>query len=154
MLTREQNGAIFGPSFRVFRFIGLPSLFLLTRIPVPMSLRPKQKSGVWPPRNAFVEPGGGSSDKVDHLVRQLVSGCGVGAKRYEPNDSPRIQIVAFLRSLFGDQVLTHPIVKSTAVSDARLTKQTLYEAGQRIFPAGHTIARWKPSTRSIMKSKS
>ena len=74
--------------------------------------------------------------------------------RYEPNDSPQIQIVAFLRSLFGDQVLTHPIVKSTAVSDARLTKQTLYEAGQRIFPAGHTIARWKPSTRSIMKSKS
>jgi chromosome partitioning protein len=28
------------------------------------------------------------------------------------------------------------MVKSTAVSDASLTKQTLYKAGEKIFPAG------------------
>ena len=47
--------------------------------------------------------------------------------RYEPNDGPQSQIVAFLRSLFGDEVLLHPMVKSTAVSEAGLRKQTLYE---------------------------
>lgn len=56
--------------------------------------------------------------------------------RYEPNDSPQTQIVAFLRSLFGDRVLTHPMVKSTAVSDAGLTKQTLYEVGRENFARG------------------
>jgi chromosome partitioning protein len=53
--------------------------------------------------------------------------------RYEPNDGPQTQIVAFLRSLFGDRVLTHPMVKSTAISDAGLTKQTLYEVGRESF---------------------
>jgi chromosome partitioning protein len=56
--------------------------------------------------------------------------------RYEPNDGPQTQIVAFLRSLFGDRVLTHPMVKSTAVSDAGLTKQTLYEVGRENFSRG------------------
>ncbi|MFX8266498.1 plasmid partitioning protein RepA, partial [Acinetobacter baumannii] len=37
---------------------------------------------------------------------------------------------ALLRNLFGDHVLTNPMVKSTAVSDAGLTKQTLYEIGR------------------------
>ena len=32
------------------------------------------------------------------------------------------------------------MVKSTAVSDASLTKQTLYEADEKIFPRRHTIA--------------
>ncbi len=50
--------------------------------------------------------------------------------RYEPNDGPQAQIVAFLRSLFGDRVLTSMMVKSTAVSDAGLSKQTIYEAGR------------------------
>jgi len=56
--------------------------------------------------------------------------------RYEPNDGPQTQIVAFLRSLFGERVLTHPMVKSTAVSDAGLTKQTLYELGRENFSRG------------------
>lgn len=56
--------------------------------------------------------------------------------RYEPNDGPQTQIVAFLRSLFGERVLTHPMVKSTAVSDAGLTKQTLYEVGRENFSRG------------------
>ena len=50
--------------------------------------------------------------------------------RYEPNDGPQAQIVAFLRSLFGDRVLTAMMVKSTAISDAGLSKQTIYEAGR------------------------
>lgn len=47
--------------------------------------------------------------------------------RHEPFDGPQSQIVALLRSLFGDDVLTATILKSTAISDAGLTKQTLYE---------------------------
>src|SRR3954467_7865673 len=50
--------------------------------------------------------------------------------RYEPNDGPQTQIVAFLRSLFGPRVLTNTMVKSTGVSDAGLSKQTIYEAGR------------------------
>jgi len=50
--------------------------------------------------------------------------------RYEPNDAPQAQIVAFLRNLFGDRVLTSMMLKSTAVSDAGLSKQTIYEAGK------------------------
>ncbi|MGF7009199.1 plasmid partitioning protein RepA [Aminobacter sp. BE322] len=53
--------------------------------------------------------------------------------RYEPNDGPQTQIVGFLRSLFGDRVLTAPLVKSTAFSDAGLTKQTLYEVARESF---------------------
>jgi chromosome partitioning protein len=53
--------------------------------------------------------------------------------RYEPNDGPQAQIVGFMRSLFGDRVLTAPMLKSTAVSDAGLTKQTLYEVGRENF---------------------
>jgi chromosome partitioning protein len=56
--------------------------------------------------------------------------------RYEPNDGPQTQVVAFLRSLFGERVLTHPMVKSTAISDAGLTKQSLYEIGRENFSRG------------------
>ena len=47
--------------------------------------------------------------------------------RHEPFDAPQSQIVGLLRSLFGDDVLTATILKSTAIADAGLTKQTLYE---------------------------
>ncbi len=53
--------------------------------------------------------------------------------RYEPNDGPQTQITAFLRANFGDRVLTAPMVKTTAISDAGLTKQTLYEVGRENF---------------------
>jgi chromosome partitioning protein len=51
--------------------------------------------------------------------------------RYEPQDGPQTQIVGFLRNLFGERVLTNPMLKSTAVSDAGLTKQTLYEISRQ-----------------------
>lgn len=53
--------------------------------------------------------------------------------RFEPNDAPQQQIAGFLRSLFGDRVLTSAVVKSTAFSDAGLTKQTLYEVSRDSF---------------------
>jgi chromosome partitioning protein len=53
--------------------------------------------------------------------------------RYEPNDGPQTQIAGFLRTQFGSRVLTTPMLKSTAISDAGLTKQTLYEVGRENF---------------------
>ncbi|MEP3629447.1 MAG: plasmid partitioning protein RepA [Hyphomicrobiales bacterium] len=53
--------------------------------------------------------------------------------RYEPQDGPQTQIAGFLRTQFGERVLTAPMVKSTAISDAGLTKQTLYEVGRENF---------------------
>jgi chromosome partitioning protein len=47
--------------------------------------------------------------------------------RFEPNDGPQAQVVGFLRNLFGDLVLTQAMLKSTAVSEAGLRKQTVYE---------------------------
>ncbi len=53
--------------------------------------------------------------------------------RYEPSDAPQTQMVAFMRSLFRERVLTHQMLKSTAISDAGLSKQTLYEVGRENF---------------------
>lgn len=47
--------------------------------------------------------------------------------RHEPFDAPQSQIVALLRNLFSDDVLAATILKSTAIADAGLTKQSLYE---------------------------
>lgn len=56
--------------------------------------------------------------------------------RYEPGDGPQNQMVSFMRSLFGDHVLNHPVLKSTAISDAGITKQTLYEVEKNQFTRG------------------
>jgi chromosome partitioning protein len=53
--------------------------------------------------------------------------------RHEPNDGPQAQIVGFLRNLFGPRVLTGTMLKSTAIADAGLTKQTLYEVSREAF---------------------
>lgn len=50
--------------------------------------------------------------------------------RYEPQDAPQTKVAALLRNLFDDHVLTNPMLKSAAISDAGLTKQTLYEIGR------------------------
>ena len=47
--------------------------------------------------------------------------------RYEPTDVPQAQMAGFLRSILLDQVLTTPMLKSTAISDAGMTQQTIYE---------------------------
>jgi chromosome partitioning protein len=51
--------------------------------------------------------------------------------RHEPQDGPQTQVVGFLRSLFGERVLTNSMLKSTAISDAGLTRQTLYEISRQ-----------------------
>lgn len=53
--------------------------------------------------------------------------------RYEPGDGPQNQMVSFMRSIFGENVLNHPMLKSTAISDAGITKQTLYEVEKSQF---------------------
>jgi chromosome partitioning protein len=50
-----------------------------------------------------------------------------GKLAYDPNDVPETQIVALLRSLFGPDVLRATVWKSTAIANAGLTKQSLYE---------------------------
>jgi chromosome partitioning protein len=67
----------------------------------------------------------GGNTKHDWL-RYLVT-------RYEPGDGPQTQMVGFMRSMFGQRVLTHPMVKSTAIADAGITKQTLYEVDRQQF---------------------
>ena len=70
---------------------------------------------------AVVREAGGRLDY--DFIRYLLT-------RYEPQDGPQTKVVALLRNLFGDHVLTNPMVKTTALSDAGLTKQTLYEIGR------------------------
>ncbi len=53
--------------------------------------------------------------------------------RFEPGDGPQNQMVSFMRSMFGDHVLNYPMLKSTAISDAGITKQTLYEVSRDQF---------------------
>jgi chromosome partitioning protein len=71
-----------------------------------------------------IEQAGGDADY--DFFRYVVT-------RYEPSDGPQVQIVGLMRSLFGERVLTNSILKSTAISDAGLTKQTLYEVGRENF---------------------
>ncbi len=76
---------------------------------------------------------------MTHDLLSVVREAGAGLKydfirylvtRYEPQDAPQTKVVALLRNLFDDYVLTNPMVKSAAVSDAGLSKQTLYEIGR------------------------
>ncbi|GGA67784.1 hypothetical protein GCM10011385_22130 [Nitratireductor aestuarii] len=53
--------------------------------------------------------------------------------RYEPTDGPQSQMVAFMRSIFKQHVLVNEMLKSTAISDAGITKQTLYEVDRSQF---------------------
>jgi chromosome partitioning protein len=67
---------------------------------------------------AVVRRAGGS---LEHdFVRYVIT-------RHEPHDGPQSQVVALLRGLFGEDVLAATVWKSTAIADAGLTKQTLYE---------------------------
>ena len=56
--------------------------------------------------------------------------------RYEPADGPQQQMFGFMRSIFGSRVLEAPMLKSTAIADAGLTKQTLYEVERHQFTRG------------------
>ncbi|MDW5318339.1 plasmid partitioning protein RepA [Rhizobium sp. PL01] len=47
--------------------------------------------------------------------------------RYEPTDVPQAQMVGFMNSMFHEFMLKNQMLKSTAISDAGITKQSLYE---------------------------
>jgi chromosome partitioning protein len=42
-------------------------------------------------------------------------------------------MVAFMRSMFRNHVLTNPMLRSVAISDAAMTNQTLYEVERSQF---------------------
>jgi chromosome partitioning protein len=64
----------------------------------------------------------GMSLEYDFL-RYLVS-------RFEPSDGPQAQVAGLLRANFGNRVMTETFLKSTAIADAGLTHQTLFEVGR------------------------
>lgn len=53
--------------------------------------------------------------------------------RYEPQDNPQAQMTGFLQALFNKRMLKNQMLKSTAISDAGITKQTLYEVERNNF---------------------
>ena len=53
--------------------------------------------------------------------------------RYEPSDGPQTQMAGYLRSILAGQVMTEPMLKSTAISDAGMTQQTVYEVDPSQF---------------------
>ncbi len=67
---------------------------------------------------SVIEEAGGQLDY--DFIRYVVT-------RHDPNDVPETQIVALLRNLFGEDVLRATVWKSTAIANAGLTKQSLYE---------------------------
>lgn len=78
-----------------------------------------------------------TGDLLDEISRAGASSQYLWMKylvtRFEPSDGPQNQMVAFLRSIFGDHVLNHPMLKSTAISDAGLTNQTIFEVDRSQF---------------------
>lgn len=53
--------------------------------------------------------------------------------RYEPTDIPQTQMLGFMQSMFAEEILTNHMLKSTAISDAGLTKQSLFEIERAKF---------------------
>jgi len=76
---------------------------------------------------AVVERAGGRTSY--DWMRYLVT-------RYEPNDGPQSQMAGFMRGIFGNRMLQTHMLKSTAISDAGVTKQTLYEVERTQFTRG------------------
>lgn len=53
--------------------------------------------------------------------------------RYEPTDIPQAQMLGFMQSMLAQEILTNQMLKSTAISDAGLTKQSLFEIERAKF---------------------
>ena len=51
--------------------------------------------------------------------------------RFEPQDTPQTEVVAMLRGLFGERVLTKAMLQSAAISNSGLRGQTVYETPLR-----------------------
>jgi plasmid partitioning protein RepA len=68
--------------------------------------------------------------------------------RFEPSDGPQAQMSGFMRAIFGNRMLNNAMLKSTAISDAGVTKQTLYEVDRSQFTRG-TYDRAMESLESV-----
>jgi len=75
-------------------------------------------------------------------ILRTISEAGAGVRlkwfrylvtRYEPTDGPQSQMVGFMNALFPKQMLKNPMLKSTAISDAGITNQSLYEVDRSQF---------------------
>jgi chromosome partitioning protein len=53
--------------------------------------------------------------------------------RYEPTDGPQAHMVGFMQAMFVKFMLNNQMLKSTAISDAGMTKQSLYEVERGQF---------------------
>lgn len=53
--------------------------------------------------------------------------------RFEPTDIPQAQMVGFMQSMFAQNMLNNHVLKSTAISDASIKKQSLYEVERNEF---------------------
>lgn len=53
--------------------------------------------------------------------------------RFEPTDVPQVEMLGLMQSMLAAEMLKAQMVKSTAISDAGLTKQTLYEVERANF---------------------
>ncbi|MDQ0458221.1 plasmid partitioning protein RepA [Rhizobium paknamense] len=56
--------------------------------------------------------------------------------RYEPTDVPQAQMVGFMSTMFHEYMLKNQMLKSTAIADAGITKQTLYEVERATMNRG------------------
>ncbi len=56
--------------------------------------------------------------------------------RFEPTDVPQVEMLGLMQSMLAAEMLKAQMVKSTAISDAGLTKQTLYEVERANFTRG------------------
>jgi chromosome partitioning protein len=63
--------------------------------------------------------------------------------RYEPTDGPQAQMVGFMQTLFPGQMLKTAMVKSTAIADAGITNQTLYEVERAQFVRATYDRAWE-----------
>lgn len=77
---------------------------------------------------SVIEEAGGALEY--DFVRYVVT-------RHDPRDVPELEIVKLLRDLFGDDVLKSTAWKSTAIANAGLSKQSLFELPRGAF--GRTV---------------
>jgi len=68
--------------------------------------------------------------------------------RYEPTDVPQSQMVGFMTTMFNEFMLKNQMLKSTAISDAGITKQSLYEVDKSSINRG-TYERAIESMNSV-----
>jgi chromosome partitioning protein len=83
---------------------------------------------------------GGILQSISNVAKVQLKWFRYLVTRFEPTDGPQTQMVGFMQTLFPAQMLDSRMVKSTAISDAGITNQTLYEVDRSQF-THHTYDR-------------